>query len=106
MRVCFREGAYFSATLVNSNIGHNTNKFYVLQIVEEITDPEKFFLFTRYGRLGSGGYREEFGPWNFDLARKKYNEKLNKKFNSGYHVVAMDHSSSDNAIQKIIKMPI
>lgn len=42
----------YSATLNLSDISKNSNKFYIIQI---ITDGQKFYVWTRYGRVGENG---------------------------------------------------
>lgn len=49
-RVVEKDGTIYAATLNQSNISANNNKFYILQIIE--TDVNKYVFFCRWGRVG------------------------------------------------------
>lgn len=45
----------YASTLNQSNIGNNNNKFYILQVLESESNPNNFYFFTRWGRVGVTG---------------------------------------------------
>lgn len=47
----------YAATLNQSNINNNNNKFYILQILVNEKDPKDIVFFTRWGRVGVPGQR-------------------------------------------------
>ncbi len=53
--VLIRGGVAFDATLNQSNIGHNNNKFYILQVLQSDSAPNISYFFTRWGRVGVPG---------------------------------------------------
>lgn len=66
MRVLVHNGVTYAATLNQTNVQHNNNKFYILQIVESESNPNNCYFFTRWGRVGVVGQKAEFGPWPRD----------------------------------------
>lgn len=52
-------GKYLSAYLMNSDCDENKNKYYILQLLKNISD-DSIMLWTRYGRVGrTGGSNKE-----------------------------------------------
>ncbi|OMJ81813.1 hypothetical protein SteCoe_17633 [Stentor coeruleus] len=66
------------------NLMGNNNKFYIIQLLETEDKPEKFFLWTRWGRVGSiGNYN--FVPFeDIEKAKNMYLKKYNDKVRYGY----------------------
>lgn len=53
-RVVEDNGKVWQCTLNQTNVGDNNNKFYVIQLLKEEGLP-KFYVFTRWGRVGVPG---------------------------------------------------
>lgn len=49
----------YAATLNQSNINNNNNKFYILQILVHENNPKDVVFFTRWGRVGVSGQKSE-----------------------------------------------
>ncbi|KAK9814186.1 hypothetical protein WJX72_001934 [[Myrmecia] bisecta] len=55
------------AMLNQANITANANKFYVVQLLRDTTEPSTYYVFTRWGRVGDQakkGTQRLFGPFN------------------------------------------
>ncbi|MCJ1228206.1 hypothetical protein MMC12_004867 [Toensbergia leucococca] len=68
----------FDASLNQTNIGGNNNKFYRLQLLHnEGTD--KYYAHTRWGRVGEFGQVKTMGPESLENARKDFDKKFKDK---------------------------
>ncbi|KAI9382371.1 hypothetical protein POPTR_014G128000v4 [Populus trichocarpa] len=52
----------YDATLNQTNVGNNNNKFYLIQALES-NDSSKFMVYTRWGRVGIKGQDKLQGPY-------------------------------------------
>ncbi|KAF7086713.1 hypothetical protein CFC21_089980 [Triticum aestivum] len=77
----------YDATLNQTNVGANNNKFFIIQALES-DDGRSFRVYCRYGRVGSGGRTELLGPmprheaicaFKFKFWQKTNNEWSNRK---------------------------
>ena len=57
--------------LMKSELKANNNKFYIVQVLKRKRD-NRFFSFTRYGRVGSTGNKDLQSYANVDAAIKYY----------------------------------
>ena len=80
-------GRTYSATLNQSNIQANNNKFYILQVLRHNTNPNQYIFFTRWGRVGVPGQQAPIHTPNPVIAIGQYNRKLREKLNGGYREV-------------------
>lgn len=70
----------YDASLNQTNIGANNNKFYILQMLQPRTAKTRFLVWTRWGRVGENGQSKLLGPFNdFDSALKEFNKKFKDK---------------------------
>lgn len=70
-----KDNKIYAATLNQSNISNNNNKFYILQILINEKNPNDVIFYTRWGRVGVPGQKaEEKLP--IEAAIKEYNKKL------------------------------
>lgn len=74
------DGIIFDASLNQTNIGGNNNKFYRLQLL--YNDDNQYYAHTRWGRVGEFGQVKTMGPLDLDGARKQFDKKFKDK--SGY----------------------
>ena len=92
-------GKYFYCTL--HNIEKNSNKFYVIQLLEN-ESTHKFVLFTRWGRIGAEGQKKKetvdssSGP---KLFMKKYEDKIK----GGYKEVFEDDNKEEEEPSEEVK---
>lgn len=54
-KVLESDGIVYAATLNQSNIGNNNNKFYILQVIENGSG--NYVFFCRWGRVGVVGQK-------------------------------------------------
>ena len=80
-------------TLNQSDIKNNNNKFYILQVLESESNPNNFYFFTRWGRVGVIGQMAEIGPMPKHVIIHMYNSKLRAKTGGAgnYRIVEMNY---------------
>lgn len=66
----------YAATLNQSNVQANNNKFYILQILQHESIVNNFIFFTRWGRVGVPGQQAPIFCPNATSAIQMYNKKL------------------------------
>ncbi|XP_066950265.1 protein mono-ADP-ribosyltransferase PARP3-like [Macrobrachium rosenbergii] len=66
----------YTCMLNQTNIGHNNNKFYIIQVVK---DGKKFICFTRWGRVGETGQNSIDYQDNAEAAIKAFKKKFKDK---------------------------
>ncbi|KAM5564070.1 poly [ADP-ribose] polymerase 2 [Rosa sericea] len=66
----------YDAMLNQTNVGHNNNKFYLLQVLES-DDGGSFMVYYRWGRVGVKGQNKLLGPYT---SRDRAIEEFEKKF--------------------------
>ena len=49
----------YAATLNQCNIEKNNNKFYIIQVLQNESEPNELVVFTRWGRVGVQGQKSE-----------------------------------------------
>ncbi|KAL9010337.1 MAG: hypothetical protein Q9173_004721 [Seirophora scorigena] len=75
------DGIIYDASLNQTNIGGNNNKFYRLQLLHNPKDDE-YYAHTRWGRVGDFGQMKTMGPQSLEGALKDFDKKFKDK--SGY----------------------
>lgn len=83
----------YAATLNQSNIEANNNKFYIIQLLQHEAFANEFILFTRWGRVGVQGQSSEANFKNRDVAVREYSKKLNEKRKT-YKEVEMNYEEN------------
>jgi len=76
-------GKIYSATLNQSNVSNNNNKYYNIQILQNDKDQNINYLFTRWGRVGTPGQKSALGPYSINVAIREYNSKYHEKHVKG-----------------------
>jgi poly [ADP-ribose] polymerase 2/3/4 len=78
-RVCVRFGKTYSKILNQASVEENTNKFYILQMLEDI-DSHDIFVYFRWGRIGVRG-QDSLIPFgrNIGAAMAEFDSKFNDK---------------------------
>ena len=66
------EGKVYSATLNQTSVANNNNKYYILQIIQADSNPNHCYFFTRWGRVGAKGQVSCIGPINIPGAIREY----------------------------------
>ena len=77
----------YSCTLNQSNVSHNNNKFYILQILKK-KGTDNYYTFFRWGRVGKSGMTnfQSFGN-DYASAMAEYDEKLEAKTVKGSYTI-------------------
>ncbi|KAI4216721.1 MAG: hypothetical protein LQ349_009091, partial [Xanthoria aureola] len=69
----------YDASLNQTNIGGNNNKFYRLQLLHKAKD-DTYFTHTRWGRVGDFGQMKTMGPFDsLEPALKEFDKKFKDK---------------------------
>ncbi|XP_057963916.1 poly [ADP-ribose] polymerase 2 [Malania oleifera] len=69
----------YDATLNQTNVGDNNNKFYVIQVLES-DDGGTFMVYNRWGRVGVKGQDKIHGPYtSIDSAIQEFTQKFYAK---------------------------
>ncbi len=76
-------GKIYSATLNQTSVQNNNNKFYILQIIQNSSNSNQCYFFTRWGRVGVQGQIGLEGPYQQAVAIACYNRKYHEKHNKG-----------------------
>jgi len=71
----------WDAMLNQTNIGHNNNKYYVIQLIES---GGKFYTWTRWGRVGEPGQNALLGNGTLDAAKKAFESKFRDKTSNAW----------------------
>jgi len=66
----------YDCMLNQTNIGHNNNKYYVIQLLEK---DGKYYAWTRWGRVGEDGQNALIGPSDLAKALKAFQSKFRDK---------------------------
>lgn len=66
----------YNATLNQTNINHNNNKFYIIQL---ITNGGKYYVWNHWGRVGEGGQSSLKGPYTLASAISEFEKKFKSK---------------------------
>ncbi|KAJ7677717.1 PARP-domain-containing protein [Mycena polygramma] len=70
--------ALLNRTDINPN--QNKNKFYIIQLLKSIADPDLYTLYTRWGRVGDVGQRRRETPFtSAEHAEKMFKKKFKSK---------------------------
>lgn len=94
-------GVTYAATLNQSNVQANNNKFYILQVLQ-VPSSTQYYFWSRWGRVGVDGQNMRMGPTSLHGAIASYNSKLRDKSVKGdYRVVEMNYE--DDAKDDISK---
>ncbi|XP_047080233.1 poly [ADP-ribose] polymerase 2-A-like [Lolium rigidum] len=102
----------YDATLNQTNVGANNNKFFIIQALESDVG-KSFMVYWRYGRVGSRGRTELMGPMQrheaINLFQFKFEDKTNNQWVSRhsfrchakkYTWLEMDYGKEGDKAQK------
>jgi len=73
----------------------NNNKFYILQILQNETNPSQIYFFTRWGRVGVVGQQAEIFCPNIPTAIREFHKKRQSKITGGYKLVEMNYDDDE-----------
>ena len=84
------EDKYYAVTLNYTNVQNNNNKFYIIQLLQDI-HTKKFGVLYRWGRIGFFGQVNYVIYQTFEEAREAFLIKLQGKFEYGYIKIKMQN---------------
>ena len=85
----------YSATLNQTNVANNNNKFYILQIIQHSINPQTCYFFTRWGRVGFEGQSDMLGPFSISVSINFFLRKFNDKYKGNYREVMLSYGDDD-----------
>ena len=84
--VLVHKDVVYAATLNQTNIQKNNNKYYIIQIIQSDSNPNQNYFFTRWGRVGKVANFSNEGPYGIDQAIMFYKNKHKDKTKKGDYV--------------------
>ncbi|KAF9652042.1 PARP-domain-containing protein [Thelephora ganbajun] len=79
-------GEVWDATLNQTDLSKNANKFYVLQLLHPIGNDFSCVLFTRWGRVGEIGSSQRKGPFPATTAISEFKKQFKSKTATNWEV--------------------
>jgi len=99
----------YDAMLNQTNIGNNNNKYYVIQLLASDAG-NKYYVWTRWGRVGAGGQNALEPCGSLDAAKAQFGKKFTDKtknhwqnrknfvsYSGKYTLLERDYSGDDDA---------
>jgi poly [ADP-ribose] polymerase len=72
-------------TLNQADLKENANKFYIIQLLALDKNPNTYYVWNRWGRVGYSGQNALRGPFlDINKAKAEYQKKYNDKTKGGY----------------------
>ncbi|KAG8919874.1 hypothetical protein FRC02_001308 [Tulasnella sp. 418] len=79
-------GEIFDAMLNQTDIKKNSNKFYVLQLLQDVANNSNSVMFTRWGRVGEVGQTQVKGPFPPAQGEREFYKQYKSKTGSDWSV--------------------
>lgn len=92
-RVLQSDGCFWSATLNQTNLSANNNKFYLIQAIE--MDDGTFMVWNRWGRQGYSGQNNMFADLSLAQAKAMFCKKFSEKTRNPWPVTLNDFVEHD-----------
>ena len=94
---------YYAVTLNYTNVQNNNNKFYIIQLLQDI-HTKKYGVLYRWGRIGFFGQVNYVIYQSFEEAREAFITKLQGKLEYGYIPIKMESKIKEEKINDDIDM--
>mmetsp|Transcript_64488 Transcript_64488/g.74962 ORF Transcript_64488/g.74962 Transcript_64488/m.74962 type:complete len:768 (+) Transcript_64488:42-2345(+) len=95
----------YAATLNQSDIKNNNNKFYIVQLLQSDANKDEFWVFNRWGRVGADGQQATKGPFkNIQAAVSEYESKIYDKTKKGDYIelaISYDNDNTEEAQERL-----
>lgn len=85
----------YACSLMWSDLKHNNNKFYIIQLLESEANKGNYFVWTRWGRVGHDGQFAMQKSANLDQAKKDYEKKYREKVSKGYTEIEISYDEDE-----------
>jgi poly [ADP-ribose] polymerase len=93
------------ALLNQTQISHNNNKFFVLQVVQKDNDSKKLKLLTRWGRVGARGQTKQEDHTNVEAALNSFRKKFKDKTGNQWGAEFVAQSGKYTLLHKEYQVP-
>ena len=90
----------YHAALMWTDLKHNNNKYYIIQLLKSEISPNSYMVFNRWGRVGTDGQIAMFNYSNIETAISEYNKKYVSKTSKGYTEILIDFEESKETQHK------
>ena len=94
---------YYAVTLNYTNVQNNNNKFYIIQLLQDI-HTKKYGVLYRWGRIGFFGQVNYVIYETFEEAREAFITKLQGKLEYGYIKIKMEAKIKEDKVNNEIDM--
>ena len=85
-------GKHFSSTLNKSDLVHNNNKFYIIQLLQNDKNQNDIKFYTRWGRVGVVGQDKIERCLSLETGIRLFQKKYFEKTRGGYEEIIIDYS--------------
>ena len=93
---------YYAVTLNYTNVQNNNNKFYIIQLLQDI-HTKKYGVLYRWGRIGFFGQVNYVIYETFEEAREAFITKLQGKLEYGYIKIKMEAKIKEDQVFNSVK---
>jgi poly [ADP-ribose] polymerase 2/3/4 len=95
------QGKYFACSLMWTDLKHNNNKYYIIQIVErKKLKKTEYLVFNKWGRVGFPGQSSSREYPALNTAIADYNHKYKQKTTKGYTEIEISYDDDANQDQE------
>ena len=94
-------GKVYHSSLMWSDLKHNNNKFYIIQILQDDSHANAFTVFNRWGRVGVDGQHASFRHNSPSAAIAQYEKKYRDKVGKGYTEIHIDFEDDAEAEEPV-----
>lgn len=92
------QGKIYSATLNQTSVQANSNKFYIIQVLQCDNNSNTCYFFTRWGRVGVPGQTSNMGPYPIQVAIMNFEAKKREKNVKGnYREIELNYGVDEAA---------
>lgn len=96
----------WTATLNQTSLTKNANKYYIIQLLQDDTNAGKYWVWNRWGRVGYPGQNALKGPFtDLNRAKNEYESKLRDKTRGGYVELDIVYDEPDAEVKPAAPAP-
>ena len=96
----------WTATLNQTSLTKNANKYYIIQLLQDDTNAGKYWVWNRWGRVGYAGQNALKGPFtDLNRAKNEYESKLRDKTRGGYVELDIVYDEPDAEVKPAAPAP-
>lgn len=96
----------WTATLNQTSLTKNANKYYIIQLLQDDNNAGKYWVWNRWGRVGYAGQNALKGPFtDLNRAKNEYESKLRDKTKGGYVELDIVYDEPDAEVKPAAPAP-